>query len=256
MSSSLTPSTIATTSSTTIGGTLAVSGATTLSSTLAVSGATTSSSYIGSTAGTISDSTILSQGGYISWNISGGTGEMNLICKSGTGSGGFYFYNSTGNGSSFSTGKTLLTYIDNSGYMYNNRPAFRVYRSGGWSVSSGEAVTKGGTISFERNPSGGSRYNSTNGIYTVPVAGVYTFNVYIRCADGAGSLTLKPYSSSSGFSIPNSDNSYWVPTDGGNRRTMSWSETLYMSANTDYYVVSGQATTIQDFVFSGHFVSN
>lgn len=242
MSTALSSSTISSTGNTVVGGTLSVTGA------------TTSSSYIGSTAGTISDSTTLSQGGYISWNVSGGTGEMNLICKSGTGSGGFYFYNSTGNGSSFSTGKTLLTYIDNSGYMYNNRPAFRVYRSGGWSVSSGEIATKGGTVSFERNPSGGSRYNSTNGLYTVPVAGVYTFNVYIRCADGAGSLTMKP-ATSSGFSIPNSDNSYWVPTDGGNRRTMSWSETLYMSANSDYGVFSGQATTIQDFVFSGHYVS-
>lgn len=207
----------------------------------------------------ISDSTSLTQGSHMCWN-NNVVGETDFICKCGTGSGGFYFYNSTGSGSTFSTGKSLLFSISSGGniqaggYSYGYRPSFRIYRSGGWSVSNGEVVTKGGTISFERTPSS-SGYSSSTGYYTVPVAGVWHFSVYIRTADGAGSLAMKP-ATSSAYSIPNSDNSYFVPTDGGNRRTLTFSETTYMSSGMAYMVYSGQATTIQDFIFSGHYIGD
>lgn len=231
------------------------------------------------TGGGIADATVLTQGTYTAWNISGGTGEANFVTKCGTGTGGFQFYNSTGNGSTFATGKTQLAKVDSSGitvpaggftattgslnlpsgniycngYGYFNTPSIKIYRSGGWSVSNGEVVTKGGTVTFERTPSGSSGYSSSTGTYTVPQAGIWRFSLYVRCADGAGSLSLKP-ATSAAYSIPNSDASYWVPTDGGNRRTMTWTETTYMGTSWAYMCYSGQATTIQDFVFSGEFV--
>lgn len=235
-----------TTSGVTINGNLDVSG------TIAT-GSTVACTYI-RTAGQISDSTTLQQGGHVCWN-NNVNGEVCFVCKSGTASGGFYFYNSTGSGSTFSTGKTLLATLTSGGYFYAYRPSFRIYRSGSsWSVSNGEIVTKGGTISFERTP-GSSGYSSTTGAYTVPIAGAWHFSVYIRCADGAGSLAMKP-ATSSAYSILNSDNSFHVPTDGGNRRCLMFSETIFMSSGMSYMVYSGQATTINDFILSGHYLGD
>lgn len=232
-----------------IPGSLTVTGITTINNRI------TATSYIGTTAGSITDTTTLAQGAYLAWNYSSGGGETNFITKSGSGSGGFAFYNSTGNGSTFATGRTLLARIDNSGYMYYNRASIRVQRSGSWSVTSGENILKGGTVSFERSPGGGG-YNSTNGIYTVPVAGVWTFNIYARWSDAAGALAFKP-ATTSAFSISNSDNSFWVPADGsGNRRTMMWSETLYMGSGVGYLCYSGNSGNMVEFIFSGNYVSN
>lgn len=244
-------------SATSLSATSVTSSGITLNGNLDVSGTVVSGSTVACNilraGGQVSDSTSLTQGSHICWN-NNLNGEMDLVCKSGTASGGINFYLSTGNNSTFSTGKTLLAQITSGGYLYAYRPSFRVYRSGGWSVSNGEVVTKSGTTSFERTP-GSSGYSSSTGTYTVPVAGVWHFSVYVRCADGAGSLALKP-ATSSAYSIPNSDNSYFVPTDGGNRRTMMWSETIYMSSGMSFMVYSGQATTIQDFVLSGHYLGD
>lgn len=260
MSSTISPTTVSATtvSATTVSATSLTTSGVTINGNLDVSGTISSGSTIACnytrTSGQISDSTTLTQGSHVCWN-NNILGEVCFVCKSGTGAGGFYFYNSTGSGSTFSVGKQLLAKLDNSGYFYAIRPSFRIYRSSSWSVSSGEVVTKGGTTSFEKSPTGSSGYSSTNGTYTVPVAGVWHFSVYIRAADGAGSLAMKP-ATSSAFSILNSDNSFHVPTDGGNRRCLQFSETIYMSSGMSYMVYSGQATTIQDFILSGHYLGD
>ena len=58
--------------------------------------------------GQILDTTALTQGSVLGWNSEGGSGRTDIVNKSGTGSGGFNFYNSTGSGSAFSTGRNLL----------------------------------------------------------------------------------------------------------------------------------------------------
>ena len=202
----------------------------------------------------IANGRILNQGAYLSWNTAtGALGETSFVNKCGVGTGGFYFYNSSGSGSTFATGKNLLAYLTGNGYMFYNRPSIRVSRSGSWSVSSGENIMKGGSVNFERDYDGSGGYNSSNGIFTVPIAGVWQFSIYARWSDGAGSLAFKP-ATTSAFSIGNSDNSFWVPNDGGNRRTMMWSETLYMGSGVGYLCYAGNTGNMVEFIFSGHFV--
>lgn len=246
-----------TSSSLTTVGTLASLNATTMTTVNAtISGTLTQNinaqGYIRSGA-QITDTTSLTQGAHVGWN-NNLTGETCFVTKSGSASGGFMFYNSTGNNSTFSTGKTLLAQITSSGYLFATQPSFQIQRTGTWSVASDEIVTKGGTVSFERTPDS-CGYNRSTGMYTVPVSGVWHFSLYLRAADGAGSLAMKP-ATTSAYSVQNSDNTFWVPADSGSRRTMTWSETISMSSGWTYHVYSGQATSIIEYIFCGHFIGN
>ena len=147
--------------------------------------------------------------------------------------------------------------INCSGYAYSTRPSFRITRSGGWTVSSGEAVFKGGTTVFEKTPSGSSGYSSTNGTYTVPIAGVWCLTTYIRTADTTSQLGMRP-ATGAGNTIPNSDGTFWVPSDGSGvgRRVMVYTDTMSITASTQYSVFASQAGTIQDFVFSGYWLGS
>jgi len=89
----------------------------------------------------LSNSTVLRQGNHWSWNtFNGSTGEMDIVCKSGGGTGGIYFWNSTGDNSTFSTGQTLMARMTTSGFVANN-----VTSSG--TISSVGNATIGGTLS-------------------------------------------------------------------------------------------------------------
>ena len=61
--------------------------------------------------GGLLDSTTLIQGSVLGWNSEVGSGRTDLVNKSGTGAGGFNFWNSTGSGSTFVTGRNLLAQI-------------------------------------------------------------------------------------------------------------------------------------------------
>lgn len=65
----------------------------------------------------ILNSTTLQQGAHIAWNYTLGVGETDFINKSGGGTGGFRFYNTTGSGSSFDTDRTLMAEITPSGFQ-------------------------------------------------------------------------------------------------------------------------------------------
>ena len=65
--------------------------------------------------GRFEDTTPLVQGAYMSWNSLGGSGRTDFISKRGAAAGGFQFYLSSGSGTSFATGKTLLGNINASG---------------------------------------------------------------------------------------------------------------------------------------------
>jgi len=69
--------------------------------------------YVGATS-PVAPATHLSQGAYMAWNRQG-DGYTDFICKRGLGQGGFNFYTSSGNGSNFSVGKTLLATLDSNG---------------------------------------------------------------------------------------------------------------------------------------------
>eukprot|EP00952_Eustigmatos_sp_NYUAD-ZCMA_P013814 54451-Eustigmatos_ZCMA.PRE.2 len=63
----------------------------------------------------VGSSSTLRQGATYSWNgFNGSTGESDWINKSGGGNGGHFFYNSTGDNSSFSTGQTLISRMPSS----------------------------------------------------------------------------------------------------------------------------------------------
>ena len=64
----------------------------------------------------IVDATPLAQGAYMAWNYLS-DGCTNFICKRGSGSGGFNFYRSDGNGALFSAGKRRLANITSSGII-------------------------------------------------------------------------------------------------------------------------------------------
>ena len=50
----------------------------------------------------------LQQGGYMTWNHTNGIGEIDLICKSGTGSGGVHFYQGSGSGNTTTINDSTL----------------------------------------------------------------------------------------------------------------------------------------------------
>lgn len=62
----------------------------------------------------ITNPSILGQGAYMAWSHQG-DGYTDFICKKGGGAGGYNFYNSSGNGSNFEVGKTLLATLDSQG---------------------------------------------------------------------------------------------------------------------------------------------
>ena len=61
------------------------------------------------------DSTPIWQGAYMSWNHSGGDGYTDFMCKRGFGPGGYQFYLSANNATTFADGKTTLAILDENG---------------------------------------------------------------------------------------------------------------------------------------------
>ena len=74
-----------------------------------------------------------------------------------------------------------LTANGSSGITIPNRPAFRVYGNGG-SVSATTTMTGSNwTLDYQQ----GSALNSTTGIFTAPVAGLYSISVVVRTASNS-----------------------------------------------------------------------
>jgi hypothetical protein len=95
----------------------------------------------------IGTSSILPQGFWATWNFTGGTGETDFINKSGSGPGGFHFYNSTGNGSTFATGQRLMASITPAG---TNSAALTLGTRGPFQIDFGNRVntSETGTVTF------------------------------------------------------------------------------------------------------------
>lgn len=87
----------------------------------------TTNDVVGSTVrtgGRFLDSTVLAQGAYMSWNHSGADGHTDFVCKRGSGTGGYVFWRSNGNGTAFSDGKTSLARLTASGIELGSGQAF------------------------------------------------------------------------------------------------------------------------------------
>ena len=103
----------------------------------------------GVVAGTVSgrgkflDSTPIWQGAYMSWNHSGGDGYTDFMCKRGFGPGGYQFYLSANNATTFADGKTTLAILDENGITMTQG----IYSAPGSIVGSMLATGRGSGLS-------------------------------------------------------------------------------------------------------------
>ena len=131
--------------------------------------------------------------------------------------------------------------IYNAGYVTKpNNPAFRAYYSvnGYWALGSEAVFTFDST---EYNI--GSCYNTSNGRFTAPVAGVYQFNfytiIYGSVTNGAVSFRKNGGYPSSGYNI------HFSPTNS----STSWSNvvyttSIYLNAGDYVFMVNGSGATV------------
>jgi hypothetical protein len=156
-----------------------------------------------------------------------------------------------------------LGWIDNSGNRYDsltwadgnvttpNNPAFRAY----YSVNSTWAIAAGADFIFNATEYNiGSCYNTSNGRFTAPVAGVYQFNFYSivlgAYTDAAIAFRKNGGYPASGYNI------HFSPTTG-NWSNIVYTTSLYLNAGDYVYMTSGAATNYHGddwSSFSGYLV--
>lgn len=207
-------------------------------------------------AGGIVNADTLPQGFHVAWNYQVGQGETALINKSGAGGGGFHFYNSSGDGSAFSTGQTTLAHINGEGInvfsqYLRGRPVMchvRTSTTGIWSTTNNLmslfTSSAGGTfIEQDWRPASMNVGGMTNGAYRVPVAGVWRLRVKVRAADGAGArgIFLRRWDGTTAHIIDafaGNDGAWWIPIDTDNRRCLEVSALVTCAAFNELYVTS------------------
>jgi hypothetical protein len=185
---------------------------------------------------TLSDSTVLTQGCHVGWNFNVGTGETDLINKCGVGGGGFYFYNTLGSGSAFSTGRTLMTTITPSGGLSVpvGEVNCRVVNVGGYNLSShtnsdGCMYRYGGNVhivaddklvfrdSNDNNDSSTKAYVDTDNAYFLsrqPIWQGVRLSDFSTSADGTSLFTLLTFTSHTFPSNPISSGQFVAPWRG------------------------------------------
>lgn len=215
--------------------TLKLSGSTVLSSSTLGSGVTNASlSSISPSGGTLTiGGSITQSSGTNSLKATSMTGDLSV-----TGA-----ISSTGN-------------IISNSYVFGSGIYFRAYRVGSWSVSTNQTILSGGASNFDNNGGFGNGYNSGDGVYYAPRSGVYRFSLYVRSSDTTGNQGIKPGRLNIGYSLQLSDNTYWMATDGQGRRTAMFTENIYLSAGQGWYAIAFTNMTMQEFVFSGHYLGN
>ena len=199
-------------------------------------------------AGAITNSTNLPQGLTATWNFSGGTGETNFINKSGTGGGGFRWYNSTGDGSAFSTGQELMgSLVPSDGltitnYVRSRKVFCRVNTTNAnftpttnliplWDNANSSGGT---TVVADLRPASFNLGGMTGGSYRCHVAGYWRVTVTARLQDGAGGtkgVILRKWNGSTVTNlIPLSDGTYFASDDGAGRRMVTVSAIAQVAA--------------------------
>lgn len=232
------------------------------------------------------DTDIMKEGSYLSWNHLIGTGDMDLINKSGSGSGGIYFYNSAGNNTDW-TNRSLLASITENDFVCNSYseyqvPCFRVVKvSGKGSVgesfnppslfsftSTAPAEIMDGNfsrIAFDVKPSGSSRgWNRTQGAYEAPIAGYYRFEFYIRIGDNSNDYAYIPrrlyganYSSVEN-SVKGESHAIYITRNGIGQGHSVYYTIMYMNEGDRFAVRCHAGTTNQPIIeaqLSGCFLS-
>lgn len=139
--------------------------------------------------------------------------------------------------------------INASGYVFGKTVAVRVYRTGGFDISSSSVTaTTSGTVTYEYNPKGTSFYSSSTGLFTMPYSGLYRINFYIRFSDTSGDRGVKPSVYGTRNIIPNSDGMYWCGSDASGRRCLTWSDLYYFSSGESLNFELNTACTVVDWI--------
>jgi hypothetical protein len=143
--------------------------------------------------------------------------------------------------------------ISNAGYVTKpSNPAFRAY----YSANSTWTLASGATFAFDSTEYNiGSCYNTSNGRFTAPVAGVYQFNFYTivlgAYTDAAISLRKNGGNPSSGFNV------HFTPTQAGSWSNVVYTTSLYLNAGDYVYMTTGTSTVYHGddwSSFSGYLV--
>jgi hypothetical protein len=213
------------------------------------------------TNGVATAGTTMPQGLHAAWNFTTSVGETDFINKSGTGAGGFHFYNTTGDNTAFSVNTNLIATLTPSeglliptNYVRSRQIFCRVLTSavGNFTVVNTTASIfssgAGGTnVTHDLRPSTMAVGGVTAGAYRLPVAGLYRITVSARFVDGAGGtkgLLLKRWNGTTATDLFGGDGVMWCPDDGAGRRTMSVSTVAQFAQLEEVYPTVHTANSI------------
>ena len=164
-----------------------------------------------------------------------------------------YAGTTTNHGMNFITNGNSRLIVDSSGRVtMPYQPSFSAYGSV-YTSSTWGAIGGGNWSSVAHNI--GSHFNSSNGRFTVPVAGRYIFTLSARAADNATSLSLAVR-----LRVNGSGGSYQPEIWGGNSYQGSGnrsgvSNTVIVSLGVNDYVEMGAwISAVSGYRFAGHFL--
>ena len=208
-------------------------------------------------AGNVTSGTNLPQGYTIAWNFSGGLGETDFLNKSGSGVGGYRFYNSTGDNTPFSTGQNLLAILSGDGLTCPTSHIVGRTVFGRVQTVNFNFGVPNNVISLFANSTGGALvthdlrppnmavggFISPGGLYRVPVAGHYEVRVTGRFSDGAGGqkgVIMRRWDGTTATNLLVSDGWYFCSDDGAGRRMFDVSDVIQCAQFNELYVTQGQ----------------
>ena len=222
-------------------------------------------------AGRYLDTTPLPQGAYVGWNHQV-TGMTDFVNKSGAAPGGWNWWNSTGDGSNFSVGKTLAMNLSpagvcnisgrvtSAGYTSTNTVEFS--GSNAWLIprtvfshasfdtpfgftagTSLFAVLHPSRIVHNRTPAPGAYGMQSTG-YVAEFTGMYRVTLTCRFSDGSGLASIRPrvFAGGWGWVFPTD---WFIEADPSSRRCCSFTHVVQMNSGNTYDIQSTNGTNME-----------
>ncbi len=222
-------------------------------------------------AGRYLDTTPVPQGAHIGWNH-GVTGMTDFINKSGAAPGGWNWFNSTGDGSNFSVGRTLAMNLSpvgvcnisgrvtSAGYTSTNTVEFsgsnafliprsvfsHASRDSAFGFTSGTslfAVLHPSSIIHNRTPSPFAYGMQSTG-YVAEFTGMYRVTLTCRLSDGSGLASIRPrvFAGGWGWVFPTD---WFIEADPSSRRCCSFTHMIQLNSGQTYDILSQNGTNME-----------